>query len=352
MTISDSNDFSRHPIELARKKGRAAAAAGDEKAALQFYGEVLQSGGYIATEPRFLDDLLRLGDMGRRELSNYRDAAELKIEAGTATSMDIERWQAFNRALCESDRDVCLYNKSAGKELQNIAVHLIALISIIDRLNEEQYNKESWPYVKEFAEQLLELRESRRTWKQLIGVGRWKFHFYTGLNACVSAALAESDQQLLQMLVSHALFWTQDPRLIFDLEDLANQHAALAQILKETFEQLGLHQKLELMIAKCLLEVDLEGLVASLEDQRDEYIPEARKLVPMLHARMTEDELYEALCLVWSAMFGRTSRLVDGEFTESKPTIGYQPPKHLRSTCRRVYSKIEPLLARLPDKET
>lgn len=323
----------------------------------------------------FLDALLLLGDMGRLELSKHRDALEEKIESSTATDIeDIEQWQAFNCALHDEDRDVRLYNRVVGKDPHNTVLRLIALNSIFSRLNETQYNDQSLHYVKDFAEQLSKLRTSPKLREQLHAKGYSVVNFIKGSKACIAAAIAQNDQQLLQRMFDDMLNLAVSVNAmeIFEFEELANKNDVLAHDFKETFKQLGLRGQLQLTIAKCLFDEDPESLVLDKyyrpNPQLDEYLTEAGKLVPMLHAKISSAEFYDALCTVWGVMFGSVirlvgenrndsvygtvhglSRVVGVEQTEPTPEVGYQVPSRLRPCSDRIYRAIESLLVQLPD---
>ena len=365
-------------IYVAVGRGRNAFADGDMQTALRYWGEVLESDGYVATEERFLKDLLAIGNAGMNELIKYRDVAEAKIESGKAEHMDICRWQAFNEALNEKSDIVQFYERMAGSDARKAAPRLIAIWTIVDHLNKQGRSNEAIHYVEEFANELADIRKSlskvssfdivnpkRREELPVMGtrMDRREQLSASGFSAtgralemqmtacaCVEAALATENNLLAERLVDDLFNSCKAIYAYCSLEELIEKYPGLSLMLDQSVQRLAIKDQIELAITRCLFEIDLEGLIIMPEDQKDEYEDEAEALMPYMHHAISESELTVALEQVWSYHFGRECELLaDGTFSEFQKIEGYQPP-NLRPTARDILKTVQPLLAQLPSK--
>ena len=283
----------------------------------------------------FLADVLSLGNSGREEILRRRNTLESLIESGGEYS-DI-CWQTFNEALTEYDRDIQMLDRLKGSDFNKIRARLAILDIIIDRLGKLSNGHAIEPYLEPVVSNLSQLEisgyEGRLTeykdWLPIVGGGI--SYMYAALPTTYVQTLPRVAECLVRLSSSKWKLST-----LLEIDQLAIKDPGLSDFIKMKVAEFPKTVQLEFWLAKYFAD-EFEGVPDDLgAPPRDEYIPQAKDLIPLLKQNMLEEQFINAMGSVFGEIFSQD------ENAQSQNS-------YLRRAASRVYTKMQPLLTRLDE---
>jgi hypothetical protein len=332
------------------RAGKNALLSGNKEKAWQYFQQVFDSrpvkqvfeAGQLDAllkdgVQQFLADVLSLGDAGREQIIKRRNVIESSIENGESYSDYC--WQAFNEALAEPDRDIQILDRLKGSDVSKLHASLAVLISIVNRLGALGDRQTVRPYLELFVHNLSELPVTG-----FIGYEKWWSVVQEGIR-CMRAALLASCVETLP-LIGDCLIELSPPErnlsTLLEIDELAAKNAEFSDFIKMKVERLPKTVQLEFWLAKYFADEDLEGSVGGPgpDDRgapRDEYIPEAKALTPLLKQNMSQEQFISAM----HSVFGSKC------FSEDENELGQKIYCH--KSASRIYTLMQPILTRLDE---
>ncbi len=286
---------------IAWRAGKKALVSGDKEKAWQLFKEVFESSQFFMlperTKQEFLADVLSLGNFGREEILRRRNALESLIESGDEYSD--EDWQVFNEALEDHDRDIQMLDRLKGSDFSKLRARSAVLTSIVNRLGALGDCHAVAPYLELFVSNLNDWQMAR--YEGTLVIKEWSSIVEDGIR-CIHAALLANCVQMVPRIADcliHLSPPVQKLCTLLEIDGLSAKDPVLKDFIKMKVEELPKIVQLKFWLATYLADEDYEGFVGGPElDERgaprDEYMPEAEALIPLLEQDMSQEQFRTA----------------------------------------------------------